>query len=185
MKFSEMEYQRLDLDVLRQKANTIIEEFETAQSGAAQFEVHKKYYALKDEVATTVIIARIRHDIDTADEFYNQENNYYDEILPEIQNLEMMYLRKVYESPYRDYLEEKIGKVAFANMDVRLHAIDEKILPLMKQENALTSQYDNLIASAKIDWDGEVLNLSLLRKYLTSNDREVRASLRKIYTVLR
>lgn len=182
MKFSEMDYQRLDLDVLRQKANEIIEEFEAAESGAAQFEVHKKYYALKDEVATTVIIARIRHDIDTTDEFYNQENDYYDEILPEIKNLEIMYLRKVYESPYRDYLEEKIGKVAFTNMDVRFHAIDEKILPLMKQENALTSQYDNLIASAKIDWDGEVLNLSLLRKYLTSKDREVRARAYEKYT---
>ena len=59
MKFSQMDYQRLDLDVLRKQANEIIEEFEAAESGAAQFEVHKKYYALKDEVATTVIIAKI------------------------------------------------------------------------------------------------------------------------------
>ncbi|WP_092478386.1 M3 family oligoendopeptidase [[Clostridium] polysaccharolyticum] len=181
MKFSKMNYQRIQLDELRNEATQIMNQFEAAESGAEQFEIHKKYYALKDEVATTVIIARIRHDIDTADEFYNQENDYYDEILPEIKNLETTYLKKVFESPYRNELEEKIGKVAFTNMDLKFHSIDEKILPLMKQENALTSEYANLIAGAKIDWKGEELNLSLLRKYMTDSDRAVRAMACKKY----
>lgn len=181
MKFSEMKYERIDLEALEAKANEIIEEFEAAQSGEAAFEVHKKYYALKDEIATTVIVCRIRHDIDTSDEFYNKENNYNDEILPEMNNLETKYLRKVFESPYRSYLEGKIGKVAFTNMDLKFHSIDEKILPLMKKENALTSEYANLIASAKIDWEGETLNLSLLRKYMEDKDRAVRQKACKKY----
>lgn len=182
MKFSEMNYRRLDLNSLKEKADAIIKEFTTAGTGAEQFEIHKKYYALKDEVATTVTIAKIRHDIDTSDEFYNKENDYYDEILPELQNIEIAYLRKVYESPFRDYLEEKIGKVAFTNMDLRFRSMDEKIIPLMQQENALVSQYDNLIASAKIDWEGETLNLSLLRKYMQDKDRAVRAKAYAKYT---
>lgn len=182
MKFSEMKYERIDLDSLHSKADSLINEFAAAKSGEEQFTIHKKYYALKDEVATTVTIAKIRHDIDTSDEFYNQENDYYDEILPDIQNLETRYLRAVSESPYRSYLEEKIGKVAFTNMDLRFKSIDEKILPLMKQENALVSQYDNLIASAKIDWNGEILNLSLLRKYMQDKDRAVRAKAYEKYT---
>lgn len=182
MKFSEMDYKRVDMDAFRKEAKELINEFEAADTGALQFEIHKKYYALKDDVTTTITIAKIRHDINTADEFYNQENDYYDEVLPEIKNLETMYLRKVYESPFREYLEEKIGKVAFTNMDLKFHSIDEKILPLMKQENALISQYDNLIASAKIDWNGETLNLSLLRKYMTDKDRAVRAKAYEKYT---
>lgn len=182
MKFSKMDYTRIDMDVLREKAAKIIEQFENAADGAEQFEIHKDYYALKDEVATTITIAKIRHDIDTSDTFYKEENDYYDEKLPEIQNLETKYLRKVFESPYRDYLEEKIGKVAFTNMDLRFRAIDEKLIPLMKQENALTSQYDQLIASAKIDWNGETLNLSLMKKYMTDKDRDVRQKAYDKYT---
>lgn len=182
MKFSEMNYQRIDLEAVREDAKKIIDEFESADSGALQFEIHKKYYALRDEVATTVTIAKIRHDIDTSNKYYKAESDYYDEILPELQNLETQYLRKVYESPFRDYLEERIGKVAFTNMDLRFNAIDEKLIPLMQKENALSSEYDRLIASAQIDWEGETLNLSLLRKYMQDKDRKVRAKAYEKYT---
>jgi len=182
MKFSEIPNNRLDLEEVRSNYEKLIREMEEAKSGAEAFEIHKKYYALRDDVATSVIVAHIRHDIDTSNEFYSEQNDYYDEILPELENLETAYLRKVYDSPYRDYLEEKIGKVAFTNMDLQFHSIDEKILPLMKEENALTSQYDKLIASAKIDWEGETLNLSLLRKYMIHEDREIRKKAYEKYT---
>lgn len=181
MKFSEMKYERIDLDVLKTKINELMKEFEAAQSGEEAFEVHKKYYALKDEVSTTIIICRIRYSIDTSDKFYVAENDYYDEIVPEIDSLETKYLQKVFESPYRNYLEEKIGKVAFTNMDLKFQSIDEKILPLMRKENTLISEYTNLIASAKIDWEGETLNLSLLRKYMETQDRTVRQRACKKY----
>ena len=36
------------------------------------------------------------------------------------------------------------------------------------------SRYDKIIASAKIMFEGEECNISLLRKYLTSDDRDIR-----------
>jgi len=182
MKFCEMKEKRIDLESVRTQAKQIMDEFDAAQTGAEQFEIHKKYYALKDEVTTTVTIAKIRHDIDTSDAFYNEENDYYDEILPELQNMELMYLKKVYASPYRAYLEEQIGKVAFKNMDLSFGSMSEKLIPLMQKENALISQYDKLIASAKIDWNGEILNLSLLKKYMQDKDRKVRQKAYDKYT---
>ncbi len=44
----------------------------------------------------------------------------------------------------------------------------------MQEENALASRYSKLIASAKIMWEGEELNLSLMRKYMRSSDRDTR-----------
>ena len=44
----------------------------------------------------------------------------------------------------------------------------------MQEENALVTEYEKLLASAKIDWDGEILNLSLLGPYLKHKDPEVR-----------
>lgn len=179
MKFSEMPYQRIDITKKQAEFAEIMKEFANAKSGEEQFAVHKKYYKFTDEIETMIIIAEIRHDIDTKDEFYNKEQDYYDEIKPELANMEVMYTQQMYESPYRAYLEEKIGSVAFKNMELDIKAFDKKLIPLKQEENALMTSYDKLIAGAEIDWDGETLNLSLLRKYLTHKDREVR---QKAYT---
>ena len=85
-----------------------------------------------------------------------------------------MYSKVLFESPHRAYMESKIGKVPFKNIEIALKAFDEKLIPLMQEENALSSRYTKVIASAKIPFDGEVYNLSLMGKFTTSNDRDVR-----------
>lgn len=174
MKFNEMPYQRIDLDKVKISFEEISSEFRNAKSGEEQFEIHKKYYELINGIETMITIAQIRHDIDTKNEFYDKEQAYYDEISPQINNLQVTYAKQMYESPYKDYLEKKIGKVAFKNIEISLKAFDEKIISLMQEENMLTTTYDKLIASAEIEWNKETLNLSLLRKYLTDKDRDIR-----------
>lgn len=174
MKFKDMPYERVNLDKIQEEFNEILEEFKAAKSGGEQFEVHKKYYSFMDRIETNMTIAKIRHDIDTQDEFYDKEQAYYDEIAPKLSNMDTIYSRLMYESPYRDYLEKKIGRVAFKNIELSLKAFDEKLIPLMQQENSLVTEYNKLIAGAKIEWENDILNLSLMRKYMTDRDREVR-----------
>ena len=174
MKFQDMPYERVEYAQAEKEYRQIIVDFQAALSGEEQFKVHERYYALNNKVGTMMTIAHIRHDIDTTDEFYNGEKEYYDEIQPKLANLTVEYQRGMYESPYRSYLEGKIGKVAFKNIELQLKSFDEKLIPLMQEENALTTKYDKLIASAEIEWEGEILNLSLLKPYLTSSDRNVR-----------
>lgn len=174
MKFSEMPYKRVDMDEVEKKYRDIIDRTKKASSGDEQFEIHKEYYKFSGDVETNITLASIRHGIDTTDEFYEKENDYCDEILPVIQKYENEYAKVLYESPYRDVLEKKIGKVTFKNIEIALKAFDEKIIPLMQEENALISRYTKLIATAKIPFDGETYNLSLMTKFTTSSDRETR-----------
>lgn len=174
MKFMDMPYERVDFEGVEKEFLALMEEFKKAKSGEEQFGVHEKFYGLCDCFMTNITIAQIRHDIDTTDEFYSKEQDYYDEIKPKIGNLMVSYQKLLYESPYRAYLEEKIGPVAFKNMELAMKSTDERLIPLMQEENALTTEYDKLIAGAKIDWEGETLNLSLLQKYMKNADREVR-----------
>ncbi len=176
MKFCDMPYKRVDFAQVQEEFEQLMQDFENAKSGEEQFEVHKRFYALTDKVSTQMVIASIRHDGNTVDEFYDAEHEYYDEQGPIFQNAVLAYQKLMYESPYRDYLEEKIGPVAFKNMEVAQKSMDEKLIPLMQEENALVQQYMKLIAGAKIDFDGKELNLSLLRPYLESPDRETRAA---------
>lgn len=175
MKFKDMPYERVDFKKVEKEMQQLMAEFDAAKSGEEQFAVHQKYYELTDRVYTMMTIANIRHDVDTTDSFYDAEQTYYDEQGPVFTNLVVAYQRKMYESPYRAYLEEKIGPVAFKNMELSLKSFDEKLIPLQQEENALTTEYDKLIAGAKIDWEGDTLNLSLMRPYLISVDRSVRA----------
>ena len=182
MKFKDMPYERVDFDQVEKDLKGLMEELEAAGSGEEQFAVHQKFYALNDKVSTLYTIAHIRFDIDTSDKFYEEEKKYYDEKLPVYSNQVLDYQKKLYDSPYRDYLEGKIGPVAFKNMEIARKAMDEKLIPLMQEENNLTTEYDKLIASAKINFDGKELNLSLMRPYLVHQDREVRRAAWKEYS---
>lgn len=182
MKFKDMPYKRVEKEELEKALTGIMEEFKAASSGEEQFEIHKKYYELMDDVATNMTVANIRHDVDTTDSFYDKEKEYYDEMEPIINNLQISYDKLLYNSSYRDYLVGKIGPVAFKSMELSFKAFDEKLIPLMQEENNLVTSYNKLIASAKIDWEGETLNLSLMTPYLSHVDRDVRIRAWNKYT---
>ena len=132
------------------------------------------FYRLNDKIQTQVTLCSIRHTIDTTDEFYEKEQNYYDEQIPEYSNLCVEYQKILFHSPYREVLEEKIGQVAFKNMEIAMKSVSEEIIPLMQEENTLVTEYEKLLASAKISWGEETLNLSLLTPYLKHKDAKIR-----------
>lgn len=174
MKFSEMPYKRVDMTAVMEQGRALIEKASHAENGEEQFAIHQEFNKLMEHVSTLAAIANIRRDGDVTNEFYEAEQEYYDEKMPELSAVENEYQKVLFKTPYRAYMEEKIGPVAFRSMELRMKAFDEKIIPLMQEENAYSTRYSKLLASAKIDWEGEELNLSLLGKYMRDQDREIR-----------
>ena len=173
-KLTSLPYERVTIEAFQEEGKKILKEFKEAQSGEEQFEVHKKYYKLINKMSTARILAQLRHDGDVTDKFYTEEQDYYDEISPKVTAFENDYKKELFNTKFRDYMEEKIGKIAFKDIEFDLKSFDESLIPLKQEENALTSQYRKLLAEIKIDFEGEKLNLSLLGKYTTSKDRDVR-----------
>ncbi len=173
-KFNDITYKRVEITDYKKSMEELMKEFSAAGSGEEQFKVHEKYYELNDHMMTEYTLSSIRHSIDVTDDFYEKENDYWDAAIPEITNIQLKYSNLMYKSQFRPYLEEKIGAVAFKNIEIAQKAMNEKIIPLMQENNALVSRYDKLLANAKIDWHGDVLNLSLLHPYMTDADRRVR-----------
>lgn len=169
-----MPYERVDFNKVEEEFTQLMKEFKEARNGEEQFAVHRKYYELRDRVDTLMTIAHIRHDVNTADEFYSAEQDYYDEESPRYSNMVINYEKLLYESPYRNVLEDKIGLVAFKNMELSQKSMQEKLIPLVQEENALTTAYEKIPASAEFDWDGEKVNISRLKAYLKNPDRNVR-----------
>ncbi|MBR6381713.1 MAG: M3 family oligoendopeptidase, partial [Lachnospiraceae bacterium] len=179
MKFQDMQYTRISQEELEKGFEDLIRRQKEAKSGQEQFEIHREYYRFYGHIETMFVLCSIRHSVDTTDEFYEKENDYCDELAPILEKYNTLYGETLYDSPYRAELEKKIGAVAFKNIELRRRAFDEKLIPLMQEENQLSTRYDKLIATAKIPFEGEIYNLSLMRKFTVSPDREVRKAAQK------
>ena len=174
MKFKDMPYERVDIEAAKKELASIMEAFQAAKSADEQLEVHRRYYALSGRMQTQMTIASIRHSIDTSDEFYEAEKTYYDQETPAFEHLAVQYRKLLYASPYREEIEKVIGGPAIRNIELASKSVSEEIIPLMQEENALVTEYEKLLASAAIDWDGDTLNLSTIIPYLNHKDRDVR-----------
>ena len=174
MKFGEMPYQRIDFDATKKELASIMEAFQAAGTAEEQLNVHRRYYKLMGHIKTQATLAEIRHSIDTSDPFYEKEKNYYDQEMPAFLNQEVQYKKLLYHSPYRRELEAVIGGPALKNIELAAKAVSEEVVPLMQQENALVTEYQKLLASAKIDWEGQTLNLSMMTPYLNHENRDIR-----------
>lgn len=78
-------------------------------------------------------------------------------------------------SPLRAQLEEKYGKLMFVNAELSRKCFSPEIIPDLQEENKLSSEYQKLIASAQIDFNGEKLSLSQLGAYKENSERDTAA----------
>lgn len=181
MKFSEYEYQRPDFSTYQAEARATIQKLKQAEDkheAVAAVNIMKKMIAEVDKQGQ---IAYIRHSINTKDPFYEAENDYWDEHIPLYGELHHEYYQALLEVPFRTELEMVLTKQYFQMIEYRLKSFSPAIIELLQKENELGSKYDRLIASAQIEFDGKVLNLSQLGPYQQSTDRSVRKAASEAY----
>ncbi len=174
MKFEEMTYERPDIEQVEKQFGELLTKFENAGTADAQNAVMKEINDLRVEVETMGTLAQVRHSIDTNDQFYDAENDYFDENQPRMQALSTQFYQALVKSPFRSELEQSWGKQLFRLAEMTVKTFDPVILADLQKENKLASDYDRLIASAKIDFEGEERNLAQMGPFLTSPDREMR-----------
>lgn len=174
LKFTEMPYHRVQFEDIRQTVTDITEKFRQADTWEEQFDLYKEMDKAMEDLETQSTLAYIRHDIAMDDPFYEAEHDYYDEIWPQLEAYNQEFIKLVVASPFLEQFRARLGRMAIARMEMSLKSFNESIIELMQEENVLISRYDKLIAGAKIEWHGEILNLSLMRKHMMDQDREVR-----------
>lgn len=60
------------------------------------------------------------------------------------------------ESPFRADFEKEYGDLMFVNAEIALKTFSPAIIPELQQENDLTQEYEKLLASAQIPFEGKV-----------------------------
>src|SRR5699024_6748161 len=151
-----------------------LEQFQVATSVEGQHDAMEKINRLTKDFSTQANLAYIRASIDTNDSFYQAERDFIDEIEPSFQELETAYYKALIKTPFRPQLEEKWGAQLFTLAENAIKTFSPEVLPLLQEENKLTSQYSKLVASAQIEFEGETLTLAQLSPYTESTDRSTR-----------
>ena len=174
MKFNEMKYERPNMQNLTEQMTEYLDALEKANSADAFMPIFKTINKCRGHLQTMVTLVQIRHSIDTSDEFYDTENNYWDETLPSYQQIENRFVRICVNAPFRTDLLKSIPETFFKLGECALKSYDPKIIPLLVEENKLSTEYGKLKASAKIPFESEVLNLAQIGAKEIDPDRDVR-----------
>ncbi|EKN66430.1 oligoendopeptidase [Neobacillus bataviensis LMG 21833] len=174
MSFETYTYVRPKLEEVTAKFIAEIERFKNSASIEEQSQVMNEINKLRNDLGTMFNLCYIRHSIDTNDEFYKLEQDYMDEVQPEIEGLVTKYYHALIDSKFRKQLEEKWGRQLFALAEGQLKTFKPEIVPLLQKENRLSTEYTKLLASAKIDFEGEERTLAQLEPFTESTDREMR-----------
>lgn len=174
MNFSEYHYERPDVKEFEQKFKEQLEVFTSASTYEEQDQAMTRINKLRSEMDTLSQLVYIRHSVDTNDEFYKAEQDFFDENGPIIQEYITDYYRALVGSKFRDQLEAKWGRQLFQLAELSLKTFSPEIIEDLQQENKLTTEYSKLIASAKILFEGEERTLPQLAPFQQSTDRNMR-----------
>ncbi len=174
MKFSEMPYTRPDFPATFQALDSLTARVKASQDPEEQLGVYKESEKLLGHLSTLATLCSIRNSIDTRDKFYEEEQAYIDEQYPLLEEKLQSFQKALIASPCRPALEKKLGSLLFQNMEMALKAFSPEIIPLMQEENQLTTEYQKLYASARVPFQGKTLTIAQLGPYKEHTDRAVR-----------
>ncbi|WP_342041672.1 M3 family oligoendopeptidase [Bacillus sp. OTU2372] len=174
MSFENYTYVRPNLDEVTAKFDKVLEGFKHADTVGAQSRFMEEINQLRNDLGTMFNLCYIRHSIDTNDEFYKEEQDYMDEIQPEVEGLVTKYYQALVDSKFRPELEKKWGTQLFALAEGQLKTFKPEIVSLLQKENRLSTEYTKLLASAKIHFEGEERTLAQLDPFTESKDRDMR-----------
>ncbi len=170
MKFSEMQYTRPDAEAVKAR----LRELTARLKNAADYAEAKAVFLEKEEdarhIETMATLASIRHSIDTRDKFYDDEEQFWNAFIPEMQEYAQAWTMAMMESPYRPDFAAEYGELMFVNAEIQLKSFSPEIIPEMQKENELTQQYEKLLASAQIPFEGKIYTLSQLTPFKTDSD---------------
>lgn len=181
-KFSTLEYTRPDFEEMAALAAEIKERIEKADSYAGAREAMLAFDERGKDFSTLCTIVQIRHTLDTTDEFYEKENEYIENRIPTIMPSFLAVNEALMNSPFRAEFEKEYGRQLFVKMELSKKKFCEANIPLMQQEAKLCNEYQKIMATAKIPFDGKELNLYGVQKYFEHEDREVRRGAVRAYS---
>ncbi len=178
-KFEDWPFKVPHIKSVIKKENALTAEFSAAKSQEEAYKIVKKAERYSDKISDEITHVQVLYSLDTTNAKYEKAMNTLNEGLPLVSAAQLAYTKALVSSPYRPYLEQKLGSFIFTMYEYQLKSFDEKIIPEATEENKLSMQYMAVNASFKIPFRGGTYNLPQMGKFLNDADRTTRKEARK------
>ena len=174
IKVKDIPYQRYTIE----EGKIAFDKFEKAMKEAkCADDVLKARKAFNDEMSlyqTAASLSNCRFTLNTKDEFYSSEMEYYDKVNPMFSDIFTKYSSLMLDTPFRNELEGKINPRLFKAWEIARKSFSPEIIEDCQEENATVTEYSKLMSEIVFSYEGEDMPLSVLRGKLEDSDREVR-----------
>ena len=174
MKFSEMKYERPDLDKVLAQCEEYAKKMAAAQSGEELVQLYREENAMMAHYHTASCLASIHYTQDTRDEYWSGEQEWFDATGPAVSNAARNVAEAILSNPHAKALEEAFGTRILPSLRNLVLSMDDRVIELQKEENALTSAYQKLYGGAMAELDGKQLTIPQLGPYKEDLDPAVR-----------
>jgi len=172
--FAEIDAPEPDLRVLATRTDEVVDALGPDSALEACIDAVNVWDGLRRDVATYEALVELRYHQATDDPGARARRQAWDEARPRWTELTVTVKRALLTHPRRAELERALGAQAFALWESEVLAFDPAIKDALVAEAGLTAEYVELLASARVSFNGEELNLPELVKYRQHADRELR-----------
>ena len=102
MKFQEYKYERPNYEEIKESFLDLVNKIKSADSYKKQYKYIMELNDIRKHIETMSTLASIRNSINTADEFYEKETNYWDEHGPLYTELNSGFYKAIVNSKFKE-----------------------------------------------------------------------------------
>lgn len=172
--FADIQVETPSIEQVTAEYKDINNALDKAETKADKQQALQQWEDLRRRLDSWSAITSLHFSQDTTKEDYKKAQEYSDKIQPKLTALEVAMKRRLLDSPDRAEFESILGEQAFSLWSADVTTFESIIEDDLVQESKLINEYVQLLASASIEFQGETVNLSGIRKYTQDSDRNTR-----------
>lgn len=180
--FSTLAYERPDFDMLETEYRRLAGQVRQAKSYQEVQDAIQRDEELSGPINTMASVAFIRNTLDTTDEFYENEIEFINNRSAELKAATTEFSQELLNSRFAEDINNEYGKEYLIRIKREVEQFREELIPYLQEESKLSQQYQKLMATAQIPFEGKTLNLYGVQKYFEHPDRNIRKSAFKAYS---
>ena len=174
MKISKIKYKRIDINSIKQEYILATKKIKEAKRVNDILKARAKLIKKLVLLDTYYNLAFIRWSLNTSSEFYQEEKTYYESNTPLLNDVKTEYIKSIINSIFYDEIAKKLPNSLLKIYEFELISSSPIISEDLILEAEKVDSYSNFFSGLQIPFNGEEIPLTILKKYMSSEDRLVR-----------
>lgn len=170
----DLQYSRYTIEEYRSAVEPQIDRIEKSSDFDDVLSARAEIVKADSRMSTMAALANARYTLNTRDEFYVKEVEYYDEVTPYQQQLMSRYSQALLNGKFKKEIAEHLSPALIKSMENLAKSTDEKIIGDLQQEAKIVMEYSQLMSTMQFEYGNEKLPLSVVKGHLNDSDRSVR-----------